>query len=256
MNQKDVSKNTSSSPTKVNLDDNEDTPLHGQITAFQNLIDEGEVHTALKQFLKLKEKEWSDASLSEKYRILVGIASAKLQIGNQEEAGQLLLDAYNEYPEHKNANKNKAAGHLLIGDDRKAEEISYKIMIEKEDPYAASVFIQSQISNNGCANPLSQVPEGLHESEDVFNAYIHFLRMRDNSNWLEYAKKAYLITICRFTLNKIFNGMLGFTEAEVKNIIKLFQINDEESELLTKLRKTIMVICLVKMESKQFIILI
>ncbi|MFW6030442.1 MAG: restriction endonuclease, partial [Halanaerobiales bacterium] len=191
MKNQNISNNASSSPTKVNLDDNEDTPLHGQITAFQNLISEGEVHTAHKQFLKLKEEVWSDASPSERYRILVGIASAKLQIGNQEEAGQLLLDAYNEYPEHKNANKNKAAGHLLIGDDRKAEEIAYKIMTEKEDPYVASVFIQSQISNIECENPLIQVPEGLHESEDVFNAYIHFLRMRDNSEWLEYAKKAY-----------------------------------------------------------------
>ncbi len=191
MNQKDISNNTSSSPTKVNLDDNEDTPLHGQITAFQHLIDEGEVHTAHKQFLKLKEEVWSDASPSEKYRILVGIASAKLQIVNHEEAGHLLLDAYNEYPEHKNANKNKAAGHLLIGDDRKAEEISYKIMIENKDPYVAGIFIQSQINNAECKNPLSQIPDGLHESEDVFNAYIHFLRMRDNSDWLEYAKKAY-----------------------------------------------------------------
>jgi hypothetical protein len=39
------------------------------------------------------------------------------------------------------------------------------------------------------------------------------------------------------TLNKIFNGMLGFTEIEVKNIIKLLKIDDGEKELLNKLRK-------------------
>ncbi len=39
------------------------------------------------------------------------------------------------------------------------------------------------------------------------------------------------------TLNKLFNGMLGFTEAEVKDVIKILEIDDKENELLDKLRK-------------------
>ncbi len=39
------------------------------------------------------------------------------------------------------------------------------------------------------------------------------------------------------TLNKIFNGMLGFTETEVKNIIKLLELDDQKEKLLDKLQK-------------------
>ncbi len=39
------------------------------------------------------------------------------------------------------------------------------------------------------------------------------------------------------TLNRIFNGMLGFTESEVKRIIKILEIDDKEEELLNKLHK-------------------
>ena len=72
-------------PTDVSLDgNNENTRRHGQITAFQRLIDEGHVQPALGQLLKLRSDEWVEASRSERYRILVGIASAKLRLGDEE----------------------------------------------------------------------------------------------------------------------------------------------------------------------------
>jgi len=204
---KDQRLNTNvSSPTKINSDkNNEDTPLHGKITAYQQLIEEENVNIALSQFLKLKEKEWVNANDFEKYRILVGIASAKLKLGKQKEAGKLLLDAYNENPEHKNAQKNQAAGYLLIGKDENSKNLSYELMSKNEDDaYSASIFIQSKINDEECENPLDKVSESLHESEEVLVAYTHFLRIRNNLKWVDYAKKAYIKYPDNKTIERVY----------------------------------------------------
>jgi hypothetical protein len=80
------------SQTDVIIDRNDkDTPRHGQVTAFQALIDEGHAQAALTQLPKLRSDEWVNATRSERYRILVSIASAKLKLGKYEEAGTKLL---------------------------------------------------------------------------------------------------------------------------------------------------------------------
>lgn len=176
--------------TKLN-DSDEDTPLHGQITGFQRLIDDGDVHPALNQFLKLKDNEWANASRSERYRILVGIASAKLKLGDQEGAGELLLDAFNECPEHKNALKNRATGFLLKNNSPAALCIAREILAKDcRNANIAGILIQAQISDMTCDNPLAQIPEDLYETEEVLIAYIHFLRVRENPNWIKVAKTA------------------------------------------------------------------
>ena len=74
----------SPTPTQTELivDRNDkDTPRHGQITALQKLVDDGYAQAALTQLLKLRTDEWANATRSERYRILVSIASAKLKLG-------------------------------------------------------------------------------------------------------------------------------------------------------------------------------
>jgi len=179
-------------PTDVVLDENnENTPRQGQITAFQQLIDNGHVQAALEQLLKLKNDEWAIASRSERYRILVGIASTKLKLGEQEEAGSLLLDACNECPEHKNAQKNRASGYLLTNDNVGAAKLARSILAsDKDSAEAAGVLIQSMISDISCTDPLSEVPAALHDSEEVLIAYIHFRRSRNNQDWVPLARSA------------------------------------------------------------------
>ena len=174
-----------------NFDESENTPLHGQITAFQQMIDEGYVLSALEQVLKLKREKWADANPSERYRILVAIASAKLKLGHQDEAADLLLNAYNECPRHKNAMRNQANGYLLKKDHEEAAKVARKMIADDNgDSYAAGILIQALTKDDACEDPLRFVPENLHGAEEVFIAYVQFQRNRGYIDWRDLAKVA------------------------------------------------------------------
>lgn len=182
----------SSNPTDVNLEgSDQNTPRHGQITTLQALIDKGHVQAALDELFKLKTDEWISASKSERYRILVGIASAKLKLGEQNEAASVLLDAYAEYPGHKNAEKNRAKAYLIKNDSNEAAKLARKMLAQdKSNADAAGTLIQALIPDPSCDDPLREVPEALHEEEDVLVARIHFLRCRGSRDWVSLAKRA------------------------------------------------------------------
>jgi len=183
---------SSTNPSPIFLDEhNEKTPLHGQIASLQRFVDDGYVNAALEQFYKLKTDEWSKASRSERYRILVGIASAKLKQGEDSEAGVLLLDAYNECPEHKNARRNKATGLLLIGSHEEAAKLASQLLTEDSSNVdAAGTLIQALIKDSTCDDPLKNVPDELCASKEVSIAYVHFLRCRENPLWIDLARSS------------------------------------------------------------------
>lgn len=182
----------SSNPTDLLLEEsNENTPRHGQITALQRFIDDGHARAALTQLTRLRSNEWADASRSERYRILVAIASAKLKLGEFDQAGTLLLGAFNECPEHKNARKNRATGLLLQHDHRAAAELAREILADdKNNADAAGTLIQALIEDHTCNDPFNEIPEALRESEAVLVAHVHFLRSRDNPVWATVARAA------------------------------------------------------------------
>ena len=180
------------SQTEVILDRNDkDTPRHGQVTAFQGLIDDGHAQAALTQLLKLRNDEWANATRSERYRILVSIASAKLKLGKYEEAGTNLLEAYPECPEHKNAQINRAKGYLLKNDHKEAAKLAREMLKQTDaDADAAGTLVQALITDHTCDAPITQIPEALHETEEVLIARVCFLRSRDNPSWAPLAKTA------------------------------------------------------------------
>lgn len=181
---------SSTKPSDQDLNESdENTPLHGQVTVLQRLIDDGYVRAALTQLMKLKSDEWANASRSERYRILVGIASVKIKLGEQADAGGLLLDAFNECPEHKNARRNRAAGLLLQDKTGEAAKLAREILAEdSNNADAAGTLIQALINDTNCIDPLSDVPEALRETKEVLIAYAHFLRCRNNPDWVDIAK--------------------------------------------------------------------
>ncbi len=183
---------STTNPSHLSLNENdENTPLHGQITALQRLLDDGHVKAAHAQLIKLKTDEWSKASRSERYRILVGIASARLKLGEEAEAGTLLLNAYNECPEHKNARRNKATGLLLLNSHDEAAKLAKQLLVEdKSNADAAGTLIQALIKDSSCDDPLRDVPEELCTTIEVSIAYVHFLRCRENPHWVDIARSS------------------------------------------------------------------
>jgi tetratricopeptide (TPR) repeat protein len=180
------------SQTGAILDERDnDTLRHGQITAFQKLIDEGHAQAALTQLLKLRKEDWSSATRSERYRILVGIAAAELKLGKYQEAGTKLIEAYAECPEHKNAQINRAKGYLLNNDYTGAAKITREILAHTDDnSEAAGVLVQALTGDRTCYDPLRDIPVTLHETAEVLIARICFQRSGGIPAWTTLAKNA------------------------------------------------------------------
>ena len=195
--------------------DNE-TPRQGRITALQELIDDGYAQLALEQLLKLRTDDWPVATRSERYRILVGIASAKLKLGKYTEAGNtLFLDAYSECGEHKNALTNRAKGYLLTNDAKQAEKVARQILANDDsNARAAETLIQALISDHNCNEPLDEIPEALRETEEVLISHICFLRARQNRHWEDVVKRA----INKFPNSRLLK--LFFAEAVLDTITR------------------------------------
>ena len=179
-------------PTNVTVDAEQDsTPLHGQISAYFDLINEGHVQAAIGQLEKIKTNVWTTASRSERYRLLVAFAAAKLKTEDYRAAGQLLLDAFAECPEHKKAKQNCAKGYLLTNDYGRARDIALEaIQSDPGNADAASTLIQARMHDPACQAPLDDIPATLLETEDVLVAHVHFLRARENMTWLPLARQA------------------------------------------------------------------
>jgi len=181
-----------SASTAVSLNEtDENTPRHGKITAYQQLIDDGYAKAALTQLTRLQNDEWSNASRFERYRILVGIASAKLKLGEPALAGNMLLDAYKECPDHKNARKNLATGYLLTNNHSEATKVAREMLLhDSSNADAARTLILARIDDKKCENSLLEIPEALHNTQEVLVARIQFLRSRAASEWIDLATTA------------------------------------------------------------------
>lgn len=165
------------------------TERHGIITALINLVSDNNVTTGLYQLENLREKAWDDSSPSEKYRILVGIASAKAKLDNNVEAANLIFRAVELCPDYRTAKMNLTAAHLLMGEFDIAHELAKKnLKISPENATFAAQLINSRSYLNNCSDPLTDIPSALHKDETVQIACINFYRQKNNPRWLDLAK--------------------------------------------------------------------
>ena len=80
--------------------ENESSPRHTKITIFVEMIENGNLEIGRTGLADLKEADWGSATSSEKYRILIGLASAALKFGDDSEAHSLIERAYDICPDH------------------------------------------------------------------------------------------------------------------------------------------------------------
>jgi tetratricopeptide (TPR) repeat protein len=179
-------------PSSVAADqDSDNTPRQGQITVYIKLIEDGYIELATTQLERLKATEWQAASSSERYRLTVAFAAAKLKNGAPEDAGRLLLEAFEVWPAHKRAKQNLAKGHLLLGDYARAGHLASEVLqADHANSDAASILIQARSHDAGCQSPFRDIPPALLDAEDVRIARIHVLRRNSDDAWLSLARES------------------------------------------------------------------
>ena len=104
--------------------ENESSARHTKITVYVEMVENGNVETGRQHLRDLKEKDWDSASPSEKYRILIGLASSALKLGDDGEAYSLIERACDICPDHKSAKRNLATSKLLQGEYEQARELA------------------------------------------------------------------------------------------------------------------------------------
>lgn len=182
----------SAGATAIAADNDEQTPLHGQITALLGLAKSGNAQLSVEQLNSLRQSNWTTASPSERYRLLTALGVAHLNLGHDESAGRMLVDAYIEYPTHKNAGINRLKGLLLTRNATIALEFARKLHREQPgNAEIAGLLIQASAdATSEPLPPLSEIPAALHETRDVQIAKIEFLRKRNNPEWITTAQTA------------------------------------------------------------------
>lgn len=171
--------------------ENESSARHTKITVYVEMVENGSVETGRQHLRDLKESDWDSASQSEKYRILIGLASSALKLGDNGEAYSLIERAYDICPGHKSAKRNLATSKLLQGKYEQARELAGEaVQVRPDDEIAASVLVQAR-----SFFPEDDLLDGLADSvrykSAVKAALCQAARNREDPAWLSMAVEAY-----------------------------------------------------------------
>jgi hypothetical protein len=97
-----------------------ETEHRAEIQMVRVALKEGHARVALAQAEGLRARIWASASPESRARILILIAHARLELGEDTEASSLLLEAAGHAPDSAYVQAQAALGHSLLGNDSAA----------------------------------------------------------------------------------------------------------------------------------------
>jgi tetratricopeptide (TPR) repeat protein len=171
--------------------ENESSARHTKITVFVGMVENGNLETGRQHLIDLKESDWDSASPSEKYRILIGLASSALKLGNDGEAYSLIERACDICPDHKSAKRNRATSKLLQGEYEQAKVLaSEAVQARPDDETAAAVLVQAR-SFFPADDLLDGLSEEVQDKSSFKAALCQAFRNRKDPAWFSMAVEAY-----------------------------------------------------------------
>ena len=171
--------------------ENESSARHTKITVYVEMVENGSVETGRQYLRGLKESDWGAASPSEKYRILIGLASSALKLGDDGEAYSLIERACDICPDHKSAKRNLATSKLLQGEYDQAKALAADaVQARPDDEIAAAVLVQAR-SFFLADDLLDGLSESVQDKAAVKAALCQAARNREDPAWLSMAVEAY-----------------------------------------------------------------
>lgn len=165
--------------------------LDNQITDSAELL-RTDPDSALVLLNKLKERLDGNEPARLRFRVAANIAACGLEKGNEEEAANALIAAYDIDPQNPKAISNKALGLLLLG--REAELIAFaleRIADEPEFASLASFIVQARIKEP-IEDPLEGIPSSLWDTPEVSVALTRYkMECGGGQDWWESAERTY-----------------------------------------------------------------
>lgn len=178
-----------SATSATEIEKDESTERHGQISLIQSLIDEGEIATAIPLVKRFAETQLEGACASETYRFKIAQANIAIKREQFDHAGKLLLEASEIYPDHKNAKSNLAIGNLLLGNGPEAEELALSLLaIDPANQKMADTLAQARAQQEK-ADPFEGIPDSLLNSSVVWGLKCNLARFANDFRWRAIAKE-------------------------------------------------------------------
>lgn len=166
---------------------------HSEIDDTRVLLETCRPKSALDQFQKLKERIWTDAPPIVKFRILTNMAAAHFELNNDQNAAELLREAFQYNSEDEKAFSNRALAHYLLGELESATEYA-KQTLEKNPANinAHVVLIHVFSKKEPLEKVITQVPDYLQEKPQIAHAFSDTAK---EQGCLEEAKKWREVTV-------------------------------------------------------------
>ena len=152
-----------------------------QIDIARNLLKSHKPTTALELLENLKKRTWKDASDDLKFSILTNMAAAQFTLNNEQEAAELLHEAFNYDPKNEKALSNRALAYLLQGETEKAADYAKqasKMNRKNTDTYVILVGISPE--EKPLDEVIAEVPDYLHDSPQIAYAISELAKQREN----------------------------------------------------------------------------
>ena len=165
--------------------------IHSEIDEYRDLLQHGKPKTAKDLLESLKRRVWKTASDRVRFRITTNIGAAQLELGAENLAADAFLEAASFDPDDRVGMANVALASLIKNEPQNAVAAAERAL--KHDPdnaAAAGHLISGHLSNANVSDPLSLVPETLHDTPEVLASAINFLFHRNNADWRRLAHQA------------------------------------------------------------------
>ncbi len=157
-------------------------PLHARIRDAVNLTIDGAARAAIGSLQRLRDAEWTTATPRNRYRILAGLASADLVLGETASAIAGFRAAYAQAPDYPTARAILATAQLLDGEQAGAFASATQALLE--DPsceQAAVITVQAAPLTMGMPDLEASLPGPMLTKPLVLVALSSVARGRDDT---------------------------------------------------------------------------
>lgn len=168
-----------------------DVHLDLQIDGYRDILNGGKPHTALGLLENLEAKLTANSSAAIRARTRANIGLAYQRLGDDERAGELLLEAYELNPDDPKVATNRALGLQLLGRfEESTQWARARLREDSSDEHAAAFLLQAATFLTDLDDPSADIPEELCNSELVRIYRCAFLRSRGRDDeWRRLAIK-------------------------------------------------------------------
>jgi len=149
--------------------------------------------TSLNLLEQLQKRFDSTTTDRIRYRVRANIAACHFTIGNENEAADGFISAYELDPSHRTAASNKALGLLIRKDIEELKTFALGILRDHpENAAVAGFLVQGLIDDASTDDPLAIIPAAAQKRPEFKLSYLHWLMDRGApGSWRDFAKSEY-----------------------------------------------------------------